>query len=92
MSLASWGFRVVLIRSSYDHFFCVSVNVYHCIGQEERNVVESERSKQEREFRIGSIGLADSFGVLTASLLAVPTEVELCKAQIRRGKTICRGL
>ena len=51
-----------------------------------------ERAKQEREFKIGSIGFADSFGILLASVLAVPTEVMLCRAQVGRGKTFCSEL
>ncbi|KAH7107062.1 batten's disease protein Cln3 [Auriculariales sp. MPI-PUGE-AT-0066] len=67
------------------------VNVFYRIGQEpqpERN----ERARQEREFKIGSIGFADSLGILTASLLAVPTEVGLCDTQAARGKMLCKGL
>jgi len=51
-----------------------------------------ERVKQEKEFKIGSIGFADSLGILLASILAMPTEVELCRAQIHRGKSLCEGL
>ncbi|KAG1721460.1 batten's disease protein Cln3 [Suillus lakei] len=51
-----------------------------------------ELTKQEREFKIGSIGFADSSGILLASILAVPTELELCRAQVARGKYLCRGL
>ncbi|KIK07113.1 hypothetical protein K443DRAFT_2599 [Laccaria amethystina LaAM-08-1] len=51
-----------------------------------------ERTRQERESRIGSIGFADSTGILFASIFAVPTELELCKAQVRRGKLLCKGL
>ena len=68
------------------------MNVFYRIGQEERTTEETERSKQEREFKIGSIGFSDSLGILAASLLAVPMEIELCKAQVRRGKTLCRTL
>jgi len=70
------------------------VNVYYRINQErpDPDVRDVERAKQEREFKIGSIGLADSSGILTASLLAVPTELALCKAQIARGKLLCKGL
>lgn len=74
----------------------VSVNVFYHINQEhpESSVqdVDVERTKQEREFKIGSIGFADSLGILLAAVAAVPTEVELCKAQIQRGKTLCKGL
>lgn len=49
-----------------------------------------ERAKQEREFKIGSIGFADSLGILLASVLAVPTEVGLCRAQVNRGKMLCK--
>lgn len=68
------------------------VNTFYLVGQEERTGEETERSKQEREFKIGSIGVADNLGILTASLLAVPTEIELCNAQVRRGKTLCKAL
>ncbi|KAI0059950.1 batten's disease protein Cln3 [Artomyces pyxidatus] len=69
------------------------VNVFYRVNQEPLNPnAEPERAKQEKEFKIGSIGLSDSLGILSASLLAVPTEIELCKAQVSRGKTLCRGL
>ncbi|KAL5520775.1 BTN1 [Sanghuangporus sanghuang] len=48
-----------------------------------------ERAKQEREFQIGSIGFADSSGILLASIVAMPTELSLCRAQIARGKSLC---
>lgn len=70
-----------------------SVNTYFHIGQEEVfENLDNEKARQEREFRIGSIGFSDSVGILLASLLAVPTEVELCKAQVRRGKLLCKEL
>ncbi|EJD01806.1 batten's disease protein Cln3 [Fomitiporia mediterranea MF3/22] len=56
------------------------------------NSVADERLKQEHEFQIGSIGFADSSGILLASLVAMPTEVSLCKAQIARGKMLCGQL
>jgi len=51
-----------------------------------------EWMRQEREFKIGSIGFADSTGILLASLVAMPMEMELCKIQVGRGKLLCRGL
>lgn len=71
------------------------VNVFYHLNQEHsdpHSAHDLERRKQEREFKIGSIGFSDSSGILLASILAVPTEVELCKAQIRRGKLLCKGL
>ncbi|TFY77085.1 hypothetical protein EWM64_g6929 [Hericium alpestre] len=69
------------------------VNVFYRVNQEpHRPGMDPERAKQEKEFNIGSIGLSDSLGILAASLIAVPTEIELCKAQVNRGKTLCRGL
>ena len=84
------------IRTSLTLHF--SVNVYHHINQ--RHFVnggalagrDGERAKQEQEFRIGSIGFSDSLGILLASVVSVPTEVGLCKAQMRRGKVLCSGL
>ncbi|KAG5634838.1 hypothetical protein H0H81_000551 [Sphagnurus paluster] len=71
------------------------VNVFYRINQERpdaHSARDPERAKQEKEFKIGSIGFADSSGILFAALLAVPTEMELCKAQVRRGKMLCVGL
>ncbi|KAI0089419.1 batten's disease protein Cln3 [Irpex rosettiformis] len=73
------------------------VNVFYRINQEQHHSLtdenaDPERAKQEKEFKIGSIGFADSTGILLASILAVPTEVELCNAQARRGKMICKSL
>ncbi|KZV95981.1 batten's disease protein Cln3 [Exidia glandulosa HHB12029] len=67
------------------------VNVFYRVGQEPQ-AERSERARQEREFKIGSIGFADSLGILTASLLAVPTEVGLCNAQAARGRMLCKEL
>ena len=53
---------------------------------------DPERARQEREFKIGSIGFSDSLGILCASIIAVPTEMQLCKAQVRRGKLFCTKL
>lgn len=71
-----------------------SVNVFYRINQERLDSpgADAERAKQEREFKIGSIGLSDSTGILMASLLAVPTEIRLCKAQVARGKMFCQSL
>ena len=77
-----------------------SVNVFYRINQEQSRSTGSsndenmdpERAKQEKEFKIGSIGFADSTGILLASILAVPTEVELCNVQARRGKMMCKSL
>lgn len=72
-----------------------SVNAFYRVGQEQvvdENGMETqdpERRKQEREFRIGSMGLADTIGILLASLVAMPTEIGLCKTQVRRGKDFC---
>ncbi|KAJ3500771.1 hypothetical protein NLJ89_g9644 [Agrocybe chaxingu] len=79
------------------------VNVFYRINHEipDQNTLynaprtannDLEQTRQEREFRIGSIGFADSTGILLASILAVPTEIELCQAQVWRGKGLCKGL
>lgn len=57
-----------------------------------RDGTDVELAKQEREFQIGSVGFADSLGILCASLIAMPTELELCKAQLRRGKMLCAAV
>ncbi len=71
-----------------------SVNVFYRINQEKHDTsgTDPERAKQEREFKIGSIGLADSTGILMASMLAVPTEIGLCRTQVARGKLFCESL
>ncbi|EMD36899.1 hypothetical protein CERSUDRAFT_83923 [Gelatoporia subvermispora B] len=75
------------------------INAYYRVGQDHRvssgvdgDESDAERARQEREFRIGSIGMADSTGILIAALVAVPTEVGLCRAQVARGKMLCKGL
>ncbi|OSX56866.1 hypothetical protein POSPLADRAFT_1158655, partial [Postia placenta MAD-698-R-SB12] len=69
------------------------VNVYHRVNQEQASLgVDAERAKQEREFKIGAVGLADGTGILLASLVSMPTEVGLCRAQVARGKTFCQSL
>ncbi|KAG9121867.1 battenin CLN3 protein, partial [Ceratobasidium sp. 392] len=70
------------------------VNVFYRVGQESGSgfdrgdAVSREIARQEQEFRIGSIGFADSSGILLASLIAMPTEVGLCHAQLQRGKLL----
>ncbi|KZO94679.1 batten disease protein Cln3 [Calocera viscosa TUFC12733] len=76
------------------------VNAFYHVSQETSGTVgvgvdasaDPERRKQEREFRIGSIGFGDTSGILLASLIAMPTEIALCDAQARRGKLICKSL
>ncbi|KAG6827711.1 hypothetical protein H0H92_010684 [Tricholoma furcatifolium] len=72
------------------------VNVFYRVNQERSDDPhadeDAERTKQEREFKIGSIGFADSLGILFAAVVAVPTEVALCRTQIARGKLLCQGL
>ncbi|EAU83977.1 BTN1 [Coprinopsis cinerea okayama7 len=72
------------------------VNVFYHINHEPpepstRNN-DIELTRQEREFKIGSIGFSDSTGILLASILAVPTEIQLCKAQVARGRMLCKSL
>ncbi|OJA19793.1 hypothetical protein AZE42_05618 [Rhizopogon vesiculosus] len=71
------------------------VNVFYRVNQEQpdpSSVHDPELARQEREFKIGSIGFADGSGILLASILAVPTEIGLCRAQVARGKYLCQGL
>lgn len=87
-----------------DHFDLglPSVNVFYHINQDRPSssshglyaaeTSDPERRKQEKEFTIGSIGFADSFGILCASMLAVPMEIGLCRAQVGRGKNLCTQL
>jgi len=71
------------------------VNVFYRINQERPDpstVTDTERSRQELEFKIGSLGFSDSSGILLAALLAVPTEVQFCRIQVARTKMLCKGL
>lgn len=88
-----------LPTSILTFLLAISVNVFYRINQEHQHQsteglsdVEREIAKQEREFKIGSIGFADSTGILLASIIAVPTEVGLCRAQVARGKMLCKAL
>ncbi|KAG6890359.1 hypothetical protein C0992_002083 [Termitomyces sp. T32_za158] len=67
------------------------VNVFYHINQEQP-ADDSQCAVQEKEFKIGAVGLADSLGILVASLLAVPTELKLCRVQMDRGKMYCKTL
>lgn len=89
-----------MLMVSLPFFF--SVNVFYRLNQDRVSPPTDDPSRpsheqqqlerQIREFRIGSIGFADSSGILLASIIAVPTELALCRAQVRRGKTLCAGL
>lgn len=72
------------------------VNVFYRLAQDppglDSETVDDERRAQEKEFMIGSIGFADSSGILFAALVAIPTEIELCKAQVARHKYLCKAL
>ncbi|KAI9509166.1 batten's disease protein Cln3 [Russula earlei] len=61
------------------------VNAYFRAGQEPAEA-------QERAFKMGAIGLADSLGILAASIVAMPTEMALCRAQVARGRSLCQQL
>ncbi|KAF8717484.1 Batten's disease protein Cln3, partial [Rhizoctonia solani] len=56
------------------------VNVFYRVGQDgaQSSSLDDphsrELARQEQEFRIGSIGFADSSGILLASLISMPTE------------------
>ncbi|KAJ7057155.1 batten's disease protein Cln3 [Mycena amicta] len=71
------------------------VNVFYRINQDPPSpdtAHDIERTRQEREFKIGSVGFSDSSGILFASIFAVPMEVALCRHQVSRGKLLCKGL
>jgi hypothetical protein len=88
--------------------YSISVNVYYHIGHEDMvlpsveegshsllqgpNISVEQWKRQAKEFRIGSLGFADSFGILLASLIAMPTELGLCRLQVLRGKDLCKRL
>ena len=69
-----------------------SVNVFYRINQEEPDSMDPEIAKQEKEFKIGSVGVSDSIGIILAVLVSMPLELSLCAAQVERGKGLCRSL
>ena len=48
-------------------------------------------AKQEKEFKISSVGLSDSIGITLVVLASVPLELSLCTAQVKRGKELCHS-
>lgn len=69
---------------------------YH-VGRDGDSEDEDEESArkdkmQRAAFKIGAVGAADSLGILIASLISMPVEVALCKAQVRAGRSICKQL
>jgi len=72
-----------------------SVNVFYRVNldsPDQESAHDLERTRQEKEFKIGSIGFADATGILLASLIAMPTEISLCNAQVARGRLLCKQL
>ncbi|GAA5976819.1 hypothetical protein JCM5350_007257 [Sporobolomyces pararoseus] len=53
---------------------------------------DSRRKEQEKEFRIASVGFADTSGILIASLISSVLEPKLCQTQVRNGRTYCNQL
>ncbi|CED85043.1 Predicted small molecule transporter involved in cellular pH homeostasis (Batten disease protein in human) [Phaffia rhodozyma] len=75
------------------------VNVYHHVGRVDDDEVDErtersrdERTKQEKEWRMGVVGAADSLGILFASLISMPIELGLCQHQVEKGMDLCRTL
>ena len=70
-----------------------SVSVMSHIGGSDRSSVgpsgDSALSVQEYEFKIGSVGVGDSLGIVLASLVSIPLQVSLCQAQVARGRDLC---
>ncbi|KAJ6618758.1 batten's disease protein Cln3 [Mycena sp. CBHHK59/15] len=93
----AWSIATVFLLVSLEGICGGSayVNVFYRINQDPpspHTAHDLERTRQEREFKIGSVGFADSSGILLASILAVPMEVALCRKQVSRGKLLCKGL
>lgn len=56
---------------------------------EYREDATAELEAQAHEFQIGCVGLADTFGILVASLVSIPLQVWLCRAQVANGRDLC---
>ncbi|GAA5943530.1 hypothetical protein JCM10213_005521 [Rhodosporidiobolus nylandii] len=52
----------------------------------------AERRKQEKEFRVASVGFADTLGILLASLVSSALEPALCAGQVARRRMYCKEL
>jgi battenin len=83
---------IPLLSSPYAHLTFSSVNVFYRINQEKSDSSDPETAKQEKEFKIGSMGFSDSSGIMLAALVSMPLELSLCAAQVKRGKGLCRSL
>ncbi|KAN0063912.1 battenin CLN3 protein [Thecaphora frezii] len=57
---------------------------------EAKGAYEAARRAQEHEFRIGCVGFGDSLGILAASLVAMPLQVDLCNRQVQDGRMLCK--
>ncbi|KAK4049377.1 battenin CLN3 protein [Microbotryomycetes sp. JL201] len=76
------------------------VNCFYWLGLEDsieeeeidRADRDTDRIALEREFKMASVGFADTLGILCASLVASALEPALCKAQVARGRTLCKQL
>lgn len=85
-------FPLFLTLVSFSVFLVRSVNVFYRINQEKSDSSDPETAKQEKEFKIGSMGVPDSIGIILAVLLSMPLELSLCAIQVKGGKDLCRSL
>lgn len=73
------------------------VNIFYRLGQDdllEKTAPDDRRRRaKELEFRIASVGFADTLGILVASLLSSGVEPWLCGLRVARGATpLCSDL
>jgi len=68
------------------------VNAFYWINHEKSDSSDPDIATQEKEFKMGSMGVPDSSGIILATLLAMPLEMGLCAAQVKRGKELCHSL
>lgn len=74
-------FAIILIEGFFGGL--VYVNAFH-------NVSEADDIKEEdKEFSIGSIGLADSLGILVAACWSLWLEPAVCRYQVRDNRPYC---
>lgn len=75
-------FLLILVEGIFGGL--VYVNAFH-------NVSEStEIPEPDKEFSIGVIGVADSFGILAAALWSLWLEPTICQYQVTQGRPWCR--
>lgn len=99
-SNAIWGCGILIAFEGISGGLAY-VNVFYRLARDDDSGEVEEggggdgnekRRLSEREFKIASVGFADTLGILAASGVASLLEPYLCQIQVNRGKTLCREI